>query len=187
MASIIQCANDACRRNFIVPWNKKDELMNCPFCSQPVFTDREALVHTEEGTAPESIPQIVTSYKTSKLELPCVGNAGAGYIQAQVGVMWHKPIPDDLNHKLLMEGKWLPIRKFYRKERINYCKFEVPEGYLCWYHRHAQIKPRIEERRCFYMNDSQFFDLGEVTGMLTFELVQRFYPQYRNWNISISG
>jgi hypothetical protein len=50
-----------------------------------------------------------------------------------------------------------------------------------------QIKPIIEERQCFYMHDGQFFDLGEVTAGITFELFKRFYPQYKNWNVVFSS
>ena len=186
---MMQCPYEECGRRFVVPWEKKDELMNCPFCSQPVFADRKGLVHLEEGFNPENLPPIIQPYnKTTKLELLCAGNAGSGYINAQIGVIWHEPQPDETSQKLLMQGKWLPIRNFYRKERINYCWFDVPDGYLCCYFRRAQIKPNVEERRCFYMNAGQFVDLGEVTtGWTTFNLFQRFYPQYKKWGVTFAS
>ena len=151
MASMMQCPYKECGHRFIVPWEKKDELMNCPFCSQSVFADQIGLVHLDEGFNPENLPMIILPYdKTAKLELLCKGNAGAGYIHAQVGVQWYEPQPDEINRTLLMDGKWLPIRNFFRKERTNYCWFDVPEGYLCLVFRRAQIRPDIEERRSFY-------------------------------------
>jgi hypothetical protein len=188
MASMMQCPYKDCGCRFIVPWEKKDELMDCPFCSQPVFADRTGLVHLDEGFNPSNLPPIILPYdKTTKLELLCMGNAGAGYIHDQVGVRWYEPQPDEINQSVLVQGRLLPIRNFYRKDRINYCWFDVPENYLCWYFRHAQTKPTVEERRCFYMHEGQFCDLGEVTGGITFELFKRFYPQYKKWDVTFSG
>ncbi len=184
---MMQCPYEECGRRFIVPWEKKDELMKCPFCLQSVFADRIGLVHIEEGVTSERLPPIIPAYKTSKLELLCVGNVGSGYIHAQVRVMWYEPEPDEVSRTLVMKGKHLPIRNFYRKARINYCWFDVPEGYVCWYFRHAQTKPDVQETRCFYLSDGQYYDLGEVVGGLILEVVQRFYPQYRKWAITISG
>jgi len=185
MASMIQCPYDECRHRFIVHYQKKDELVSCPSCSQSVFADRQALVHLEDGVVPESIPPIIPSYKTTKLELLCVGNVNSGLIHAQVGVKWYEPHPDNLGCRLSILGRWLPVRNYYRKERTNYCWFDIPDGYLCWYHRHAQTKPLVEEKRCFYMKDGNYIDLGEVTERLTFELVEQFYPQYGKWGITI--
>lgn len=87
MASMMQCPYEECGRRFIVPWEKKDELMNCPFCSQSVFADRIGLVHLNEEFDAENLPPIILSYdKTARLELSCLGNTGAGYIHAQVMV-----------------------------------------------------------------------------------------------------
>ena len=187
MASMMQCPHEGCGRPFIVPWEKKGELMKCPFCLQSVFADQIGLVHIEEGISKENLPPIIQSYKTSKLELLCVGNSGSGYIKAQVHVEWFNPIPDAVNRKLLLDGKCLPIRNHFRKERVNYCWFEIPDGYLCWYCRRAQIKPNVEERRCFCMSDGQFIDLGEAMTGLTMDLITSFYPQYSNWNITVSS
>ena len=161
--------------------------MSCPYCSEPVFCDRQALVHIDDGVDPETVPLKTIPYKTTKIELLCVGNIGRGYIHAQVGVQCYEPQSDDVGKILALDGKWLPIRNVYRKERVNYCSFEVPEGFLCWYHRHSQTKPNLEERKCFYCKDGEFVDLGEVSGGLTMKLVSWFYPQYKNYDVRITS
>lgn len=61
----------------------------------------------------------------------------------------------------------VPMKDFRREKRINYCRFDVPEGRICCYYRHVQTKPNLDERKWFRLDDGQFTELaGNFTGFL---------------------
>jgi hypothetical protein len=182
-AYVIQCPYEECSKWFRVPWERKDELIDCPYCSNSVFCDPLALRKIDGSINPATLPPKVPESKTTKLELLCVGNTANGYIHAQISVRWYEMRVDDANRVIQMIGHCLPIRSYRRQERVNYCWFDIPEGVICHYQRRAQVKPHVEERRWFRINEGQLVDLG---GSLSFDFAQ-YYPQYRHYSFSIQG
>jgi hypothetical protein len=102
---------------------------------------------------------------TSTIELACVGNAGQGYINAQCSVEWYEILANPEQRKVEVIFRNVPMKDFRREKRVNLCRFDVPEGKICCYHRHVQTKPNINERKWFRLDEGQFTELaGDFAG-----------------------
>jgi hypothetical protein len=114
---------------------------------------------------------------TTTIELVCVGNDGNGYIKAQCRVGWFEVALNEDERKVQFVDHFIPMREYRRKNRVNYCRYEIPEGVICYYHRAIETKPRKEESRWFRVDDGKFTILGDIVGG-TSSFAQVFLHQY---------
>jgi putative phage-type endonuclease len=117
---------------------------------------------------------------TTKVELTCVGNAGGGYINAQIWVLWFEVLVDEARKAVDVIEHYLPIKSHHREKRVNFCEYEVPEGVVCFYERHVQTKPNVNESKYFRIEDGAFKDFGDG-GQCDF--CSRFLSEYTNYDI----
>jgi hypothetical protein len=188
MKYCIQCPYDECNRVFLVPWESSNRLMKCPHCSKTVFCDRLAQLKFEDDTLPpESVPLPLPEGPITKIELQCVGTAGGGYIFSQCTVMWFHIAINHESKTVQVKEHRIPIGSYSRVNLVNVVWFDVPENVICYYRRHAQVKPSIEETRYFWVKDGQFIDFGEQTGVLAFDFPKRFLSEYKRYTITMSS
>jgi putative phage-type endonuclease len=90
-----------------------------------------------------------------------VGNAGGGYLNAQIRVLWFEILVDHAQKRVDVIELYLPIKNHRRQNRINLCEYEVPEGVVCFYDRHVTTKPNTYERTFFRIDGGQFHNLGD--------------------------
>ena len=122
--------------------------------------------------------------KTTKLELTCMGNAGGGYINAQIQVVWFEVLVDHAQKRVDVIEHHLPIKNHRREKRINICEFQVPEGEVCFYARHVQTKPNAYESRFFRMDNGEFQVLGEGAQA---DFCSHFLGEYKDYAICSGG
>lgn len=132
----------------------------------------------DAGASPNETPLL----PVTKVELTCVGNAGSGYLQTQIRVVWFEVLVNKERRWVDVIEHDLPIKSHRRENRINYCTYEIPEGVVCFFERYVQTKPRVHERKFFQMLDGEFKDLGEG---VQFDFVARFLGEYEGWNVCV--
>lgn len=123
--------------------------------------------------------------KTTTLELECVGNAGNGYINAQCLVLWFEVLVNEDQKKVRCISHYLTMKDYRRKDRINYCRFDVPEGVICCYIRSVQTKPSKQESKWFRIDNAQVAILGDVVGG-TCSFVKMFLQKYKHYDYEMS-
>lgn len=101
---------------------------------------------------------------TAPIELVCVGNDGGGYIKAQCRVGWIEVLVDDKKKLLDCKDTFIPMKNYRREDRINYCRYDIPQGVICYYNRSIQTNPRMEEEKWFRVEDGQLVILGDTVG-----------------------
>jgi putative phage-type endonuclease len=151
----------------------------CPACSRTLRVPKLTLVDPVPSTA-ASAPLPVPGCPTTKMELMCVGNAGSGYINAQIRVLWFELLVDEQHKKVDVIEHHLPIKGHRRENRVNYCEYEVPEGVICFYDRHVQTKPNVRECRFFRVENGQFQGMGDGAPC---DFYTRFLNDYRGYDI----
>jgi hypothetical protein len=119
---------------------------------------------------------------TATVEIVCVGNAGKGYINANCLVQGCDIQLDHEKKEIIhSEYEFILMKEFYRKDRVNYCRFEIPDGAYCNYCRTIQIKPRIQERKWFRIENGKMIILGDVTtGLWTGFALDIYFGKYKN-------
>jgi putative phage-type endonuclease len=117
---------------------------------------------------------------TTKVELTCVGNAGGGYINAQIRVLWFEVLVDEARKAVDVIEHYLPIKSHRREKRVNFCEYEVPERVVCFYERHVQPKPNVNESKYFRVEDGAFQDLGDGAQC---DFCSRFLSEYASYDI----
>ena len=117
---------------------------------------------------------------TAKVELTCVGNAGGGYINAQIRVLWFEVLIDEVRRAIDVIEHYLPIKSHRREKRVNFCEYEVPEGVVCFYERHVSTKPNMNESKYFRIEDGVFQDLGDGAQG---GFCSRFLSEYASYDI----
>jgi putative phage-type endonuclease len=120
---------------------------------------------------------------TTKMELSCVGNAGGGYINAQIRVVWFEVLANTDRKQVDVVEHHLEIKELRRENRVNYCTYHVPDGVTCYYERYVQTKPKLHERKFFRFQDGVFQDLGEGGQE---EFVQRFLQDYGTYSVCVA-
>jgi putative phage-type endonuclease len=121
-----------------------------------------------------------TAQTTTKVELTCVGNAGGGYINAQIRVLWFEVLVDEARRAVDVIEHYLPIKSHRREKRVNFCEYEVPEGVVCFYERHVSTEPNVNESKYFRIEDGAFQDLG-VGAQCDF--CSRFLSEHASYDI----
>jgi putative phage-type endonuclease len=117
---------------------------------------------------------------TAKVELTCVGNAGGGYINAQIRVLWFEVLVDEARMAVDVIEHLLPMKSHRREKRVNFCEYEVPEGVVCFYERHVSTKPNVNESKYFRIEGGAFQDLGDGAQC---DFCSRFLSEHRGYDI----
>jgi hypothetical protein len=99
--------------------------------------------------------------KITTIELACVGNAANGYVNAQCMVEAFEIFASESERTIDVCLRGIKMKDYERKDRVNYCRFEVPEGEICRYVRRIQIKPYLQERKWFRIVEGQLVELAD--------------------------
>ncbi len=129
--------------------------------------------------AASAAPRVEPAPATAKVELTCVGNAGGGYIHAQIHVVWFEVLVDETRKMVDVVEHYLPIKSHRREKRVNFCEYEVPEGVICFYERHVQTKPNVNESKYFTIEGGAFRDLGDGAQC---DFCSRFLTEYSGYD-----
>lgn len=116
----------------------------------------------------------------AKLELTCVGNAGGGYINAQIQVLWFETFVDEARKRVDVVEHDLPMKNHRRENRVNICEYEVPGDVVCFYERRVQIKPNTQESCFFKFVNGEFQVLGQGAKS---DFPARFLKEYSGYDI----
>jgi len=110
--------------------------------------------------APPPLPPAQTPNATT-IELMCVGNAGNGYINAQIMVTWFEVLVNHEKKHVEVTGHNIPIKRYRREQRVNFCEFDIPDGAVCHVYRHIQTRPDIQEMKFYKLQDGKFVPLAD--------------------------
>ena len=168
-----------CGQRMLVDSSAGGQHFDCPTCKRsmtvPVFGEAAALPPLEpEGMAP--LPE------TTSIELMCVGNAGKGYINAQIMVLWFEVLINHSDKHVEVIQHYIPIKRYRRELRVNFCEFDIPNGAVCHVTRHIQTRPNIEERKFFNVQNGQFYCLCDG---LAFDFPRFFLNELQGYSFRV--
>src|ERR1017187_5173660 len=77
------------------------------------------------------------------------------------------------------EHSAITIKDFTRKDKVNYCRLEIPEGVYCNYFRKIQVKPLLYEGKWFMVKNGEMIILkDDIEGLSRFDLQKFFFKEY---------
>ena len=118
--------------------------------------------------------------KVTVIEFTCVGNAGKGYINAQIQVSWFEVAAVDHENRIVdVVQHHIPIKAHRREHRINFCEFDIPDDTVCFVRRHIQTNPNIEEHTFFKVQKGHFHALAEGWPADFAKLFMQDFNEYR--------
>ena len=108
----------------------------------------------------------------------CVGNAGNGYINAQIMISWFEVLANHENKHFEVIGHHIPMKKFRREQRVNFCESGHPTSEVCHVYRHVQTRLDIQEQRFFKIHDGKFHPLADGCAADFAKFFLRDYKEY---------
>jgi|ERR1035437_893621 hypothetical protein len=118
---------------------------------------------------------------TTTVEIVCVGSFSNNYIHESCRINSIEVTIDHLGKEIrLDEYPSLPIVEFTRKDRVNYCKFEILDDAFGWYRRPIQTKPYKVEKKWFKVENGNLIVLGDLPKPHFQGILDDFYSEYKN-------
>lgn len=171
----------SCGQRVLVDSSAGGQQFNCPACSAIMVVPTTEESPVTPLLTPE--PAHAQFPNATSIELMCVGNAGNGYINAQIFVAWFEvQIEEEKKHVEVIQHQ-IPIKNYRREGRVNFCEFDIPNDAVCFVRRHIQTRPNIEENRFFRIQDGQFSALADG---FPFDYGRLFLSDYQGYSVRIS-
>jgi hypothetical protein len=174
---IAKCLCERCDKAIQFDANKltdENRIVPCPHCGWKTSLYKPAIFK----------PAILTTINLTTIIIEAVGNHKKYVHQlCEVGAVGLQ-IDHTRKEVTAIEYDNIPMLECTRIGRVNHCEFEVPEGFYCWYVRHAEIKARLNEYRWFIVENGQINILGERFGYDCFGLLRRIFPDWSEYKIN---
>jgi hypothetical protein len=115
---------------------------------------------------------------TTPITFECVGSPTYVRLQCEVAGYAVK-LDHDKKEMHIIPHPYIYMKSFIRKDKVNTCRFDVPEGIYCSYRRRIQVKPAIYESRWFTMQDGRMVILrDDEDGLSMLDLPKLFFSEY---------
>ncbi|MGB8370997.1 MAG: hypothetical protein ACLPYZ_10870 [Limisphaerales bacterium] len=172
-----KCLCQGCRKPIKFDETKlTDEncVVSCPHCGWKTTLFKPVIFKPTNLTNITLAPVIIDAVGNHKMYVHQLCEMGAVGLQ----------IDHDRKEVTAIEYAYIPMLECTRIDRVNHCMFEVPEGFYCWYIRHAEIKSRFNECRWFMVENGQMKILGEMSSLGCHDLLWHVFPDWSNYKVN---
>ena len=121
--------------------------------------------------------------KTVTIGIECVGRHSR--FEIEFGNCLVKSIEVEIDHvsKIIQANEYgpMPLVEVTRKDKINYCKFEVFDDAFGYYTRKIQTRPAKKEHKLFRVQNGQLSILGDFKDLGSnyfYGLMESYYSHY---------
>ena len=174
---IAKCLCQGCRKPIQFDENRltdENRVVRCPHCGWKTPLYKPAVFK----------PANLTTINLTTIIIETVGNHKKYLRQlCEVGAVGLQ-IDHARKEVTAIEYDHIPMLGCTRIGRVNHCEFEVPEEFYCWYVRKADIKARLNECRCFKVENGQINILGETYRPDCYGLLYKIFPDCSEYKIN---